>query len=549
MYCKNCGKELSSDAKFCSECGTKVEVEMPKPKAVEPMFFTKEEKASEPEQEKPKKVMHLDEFNWDLEGYPTSPRVTEEVDFNWASVLEEKARNTAPRVQPVKEEKVEETAAEPADDGKSLEEEIFEDMESAPLEEPTRLIGKDQMQVSGVDKFYRFNQKQADIQAVLDEEYARIQRGEEEDVVESAFEEEEKQLPDFLVEEAVEESVELEATVEEIEVDEGPELVAVVWSQPPAGILATSEAPVEVTTEEPKEAAGTSAVEEVNEEEVSPSKGEKEESDAPAGEENAITEEPERKLTFDDVFSDDEDDDEEKEKGGCLKVIAIILCVLVVIELAILGIQFFAPNSQAGKYVDQAYKYVVSLIPDFPSGDEPQQEEAEPSELAQLICAQVNVNQNLGAVEENAGLIFEEGKDYGFAEIADTYAFQNSPWYDNEEGKSISFGDELIGTLIQYYSASADQMNAVNEDVLNFVDDTSSYYEELSAVVGAEDNEYKITKLEIGEIRTGGSGFYVLTNVTITDKAQTEGEEETQVVYLEPNTSKKEMKIINVKTI
>ena len=27
MFCKNCGHEISDDAKFCSNCGTKVEVE------------------------------------------------------------------------------------------------------------------------------------------------------------------------------------------------------------------------------------------------------------------------------------------------------------------------------------------------------------------------------------------------------------------------------------------------------------------------------------------------------------------------------------------
>ena len=27
MFCKNCGHEISDDAKFCSNCGTKVEVD------------------------------------------------------------------------------------------------------------------------------------------------------------------------------------------------------------------------------------------------------------------------------------------------------------------------------------------------------------------------------------------------------------------------------------------------------------------------------------------------------------------------------------------
>ena len=133
--------------------------------------------------------------------------------------------------------------------------------------------------------------------------------------------------------------------------------------------------------------------------------------------------------------------------------------------------------------------------------------------------------------------------------VADTYAFQNSPWYDNEEGESISFGDEIIGILIQYYSALSDRMNDVNKDVFDFVDDTSAFYEEIEAIEGQDDLQYVINNLEIGEIRTGAKGFYVLTRVTTVDSKNTEGETEKQVVYLEPNTSKNEMKIVEIQKI
>ena len=96
MFCKECGKLLGSGDKFCPECGTRVTVEKPKAAPLEPMFFV--ERREEPAiEKKPKKVVHLDEFNWDLNGYPTENRKTEAVYFDWASVLEDKVRQASPK--------------------------------------------------------------------------------------------------------------------------------------------------------------------------------------------------------------------------------------------------------------------------------------------------------------------------------------------------------------------------------------------------------------------------------------------------------------------
>lgn len=608
MYCKNCGKILSSDAKFCSECGTRVVVEKEVKRDSEPMFFTKElAEASAPVAEKPKKrVVHLEEFNWDLEGYPTAPKKTEDVDFNWTSVLEEKARNAAPRIPEKKAEEPEvqeepeitvddlvdalpdeseaevmeaiaqeavEPEAESAEDGeKTLEEEIFENISEAPLDEPTKLIDKAQMKTGGVDRFYTFSKKQEEFQAMLDEEFERLQNGESDEAED--FEVEQPLMPEFVTEEVVEPEVseavkpeeepsvaeadEIAEPVETVEpetVEEVPlELVAVVWASAPYGYVVCDEADVAETVEaETVEAqedaeAGEEAVEEAQAEasvedmteeteaaeevkETSPSKGE---------------EEPESRLTFDDVFRDDEDDEEEKEKGGCLKALAILLCILVVIELGILGVQYFAPDSQVGKYIDQGYRYVVNLISGHEEETEEPEETSGPTEVQQIISAQMGKNENIVAVSENTELLFEEGNDYGYEEFANTYGFQNSPWYDNDEGHSVSFGDEIIGTLIQYYSAYPDKVNDVNNDVVDFIDDTTKLYEETEAIEGKEDRNYVIQNLEIGEIRTGGSGFYVLTRTTVTDSENKDGVVEEQVVYLEPNTTKKEMKIIEM---
>lgn len=543
MYCKNCGKILSETDKFCSECGTRVEADTPEVKRP----------VEKPVEDKPKKTVHLEEFNWDLDGYPTTPKKTEAIDFNWESVLEEKTRNAAPKMPAVKAEKSEvgEELQASKEEETSLEEEIFGRLEDAVIDEPTRLVDKAQAKIEGVDQFYTFNQKQAEFQAMLDQEYERIQNNEEEEL--EPIEPEEVELPDFLVEDNTadfaEETVEEEpAELEEAPVTaDEPQLVAVVWSGAPAGIIAFEEvanaqAEEAVTPEETAAEEDAVPSEEEGEAEVTPSKDEGEE------EKTEKAEEPEHKLTFDDVFRDDDDDEEEKEKGGCLKVIAIFLCILVVIELAILGVQYFAPDSQAGKMIDQGYQYIVNLL----SGSEAPEEDAEAgaaSEIENIISAQMNLNQNIVSVTENKALLFEEDEDYGYAEMADTYAFQNSPWYDKEDGTSVTFGDAIVGTLIQYYSALPDKMNGVNNDIVDFVDNTSDFYEEVDAIESETDKGYVIKQLEIGEIRTGGSGFYVLASVTIADNQDEEGATEKQIIYLEPNTNTKAMKIIEIQKI
>ena len=80
MYCKKCGKRLADGDKFCGNCGTKIDVSEIN------IGFAEDEP-------KPKKNFDFGAFNWDLDGYPDEDKAkTEDVDFNWNTVLEEKKR-------------------------------------------------------------------------------------------------------------------------------------------------------------------------------------------------------------------------------------------------------------------------------------------------------------------------------------------------------------------------------------------------------------------------------------------------------------------------
>ena len=505
-------------------------------------------------------------------------------------------------VEAAADEEMEEAApAETAEEEKEIEvkslEQIIEDFGEGPMDEPTRLIDKAQMKADSVESFYVFSRKQAEYQNLLDQEYDKIQSSlqekEAEDEAptptveeilagsmpaEKAVEEAAEETVETPVEEVAEEPAEEPVVTPEAEpapAVKEPELVAIAWSIPPAGIFVEKEVPktagkdtlmrqandlmAELEKLMPEGVEPDPVPEEpVAAEEPAVEVPDAEPAAAPAEETVAETpaEEPAKEaekehLTFADIFNDDEEDEDEVRKGGgCLKFIAIVLIILVILELGILGIQYFAKDSEAAKFINQTYGKIVSMVmgTDEPA-EEPAEEPSGPSELEMLITAQQAKNENIGAVVENQALVFEAEKDYGYEELADTYVFKNSPWYENEEGKEVTYGDEIVGTLIQYYSALPDKINDVNKDVLDYVDDTTALYEELEAMEGDETRGYAINRLEIGEIKTGQKGFYALVNVTSADKLQPEETQQKQLVYLEANPNKKVIKIKETKNI
>ncbi|MGF6375968.1 RNA polymerase subunit RPABC4/transcription elongation factor Spt4 [Clostridiales Family XIII bacterium PM5-7] len=551
MFCKNCGKLINDGDKFCSNCGEKVE-------STAGFAFVQETKEEAVEAEKPRRKIQREEFNWNLDGYPTDQaKPTEDIDFNWQSVVEEKQR----RIYADQLDSKAAIDAEPEEgktlEEKSLEEEIFEELTQLNAEEPTKVIEKPEKD-SRVDKFYTYNEKNAAFQALLDQEYEKLQN-EEVQAEEKAFE------PLFKTE------LEEPEAAEVPEADEALEYVGVELARTPESVVETeavatedeavSEAPAEaevvaaLEAEEVLDAEEAIEVEEVLEAEeeaeadVMEQEVEPEEEACPPSEseeEKPAEKELGGKLTFDDVFrdNDDDDDDEEekpKKKGKALKVIAIILCVLIAIELGIIGIMYFGKGTALANKLNDGYLYIVNLV----SGEKEEEPAKEPvateSEIEKIIKVQSMYNKNIASIDENTQLAFDLKKDYGIDEIGDTLAFANRSWYTDDDGDQVSYGDEIIGTLIKYFSSWVDLANGSNQVALDYVDDTSDLYEELEAYTPKDGVEYGINKLEIGEIRNDDRGFYIMTKVTKVDSDTKKDTVENTIIYMEP--ANKAMKI------
>lgn len=264
MYCKKCGKRLADGDKFCGNCGTKIDASEIN------IGFAEDEP-------KPKKNFDFGAFNWDLDGYPDEDKAkTEDVDFNWNTVLEEKKRKDIEeksftetimtenelfdRIQ--NEDNAKDaseisfnwelgstTRVEKADRFESIIPKVEEKAEldipvevSEDHEEVKDLVDIDEALAAGIaaassprksiDKFYTFNQKNEEFQALLDQEYERLRNRIREDSEAEAIiankEEKLEQARATWSKEALEEPVEeTEETVEVAEETETPVKAAV----------------------------------------------------------------------------------------------------------------------------------------------------------------------------------------------------------------------------------------------------------------------------------------------------------------------------------
>ena len=329
MYCKKCGKRLADGDKFCGNCGTKIDASEIN------IGFAEEEP-------KPKKNFDFGAFNWDLDGYPDEDKAkTEDVDFNWNTVLEEKKRKDIEeksftetimtenelfdRIQ--NEDNAKDaseisfnwelgstTRVEKADRFESIIPKVEEKAEldipvevSEDHEEVKDLVDIDEALAAGIaaassprksiDKFYTFNQKNEEFQALLDQEYERLRNRIREDSEAEAIiankEEKLEQARATWSKEPLEEPVEeAEETVEVTEETEAPVEVAV-------------ESEVEATEVEEAEAEAVNDAE--NTEEAQDTEVETEE--APETEEADVETESE----FEEVEETEEATDEDEE--------------------------------------------------------------------------------------------------------------------------------------------------------------------------------------------------------------------------------------------
>lgn len=557
MFCTKCGKELNEGDRFCAYCGAEVraqrhskndEVVFNPPFKIEAQKKTEEIlKASEERKDMETAKRETVSFNWNLDGFPTAqPKKTEDVDFNWDSVLERKNRGFAPieaaieKIEPKPsslvsvEERTPEadlteravteipmSAEKPREDAMSIEElekDLFGEAENAKTEPEAKKTPNPDA------RFYTFNQKNDAFQELLNKEKERVRSMENEynrqfaemdyTWIPEVFPERRKTDEKIEEKKPLETSKNTEAAENKAEADR-EETVKTKEFSPSFRIkeAVNQEKPQNhvVEVQQPKTPNIVDLTKAPEEEAENAEKKE----DSPSND----------KLRYSDIFprvsagsNENRDgnsgnggssgtapageDQEEKpvKKHILIRILIALLVIALVIEGALLAIKFFAPDSQLSQKVNDVIFKIADVFTGGGSQTQTQDDGGDintnygekDAYLSGIILEKSAGVKSIGTVIYNPELVYDKDKTYAFDEISSAEDFVDAEW----EEASATYGEKLMESLINYY----DGWQETNTD---------------ESLAG-------INTLEIGSIKTAEEGFYVLCKVVY---AGTDGDE------------------------
>ena len=284
-------------------------------------------------------------------------------------------------------------------------------------------------------------------------------------------------------------------------------------------------------------------------------------------------------LGLDDIpqeqFGTEDGGGNKKHRGA--QITLIIIAIILAIEISILAIRYFAPESTATKVINDTQTRIINVVTGWfgingndsgnPSDEEtnPGTEIEEPGENSPsgelgsnlsepdpvpmadreaLIATQLDKNANIQWVGNNDDLGFVEGKNYGLADLNNSKPIENNIWRQKED-EVVYYDQSVVGTIIAFDSQWIDYVNGGSKDVLNLLKKGSKAYENAVGFskIGKVKENFKV--LQIGEIRQGADGFYVWAHeeIQITEKGVTTDKSYNWIYYLEPIDGK--LNIVN----
>ena len=162
-----------------------------------------------------------------------------------------------------------------------------------------------------------------------------------------------------------------------------------------------------------------------------------------------------------------------------------------------------------------------------------------------LVTSQLGNNTNIQQVKANDALAWQQGKNYGIADLNNSKPIENNVWQTPENGEPVYFDQSVVGTVIAFDSQWIDYVNSGNKNVLELLKKDSEAYRKTAnfSRIGKIKETFKL--LEIGEIRQGADGFYVWAHeeIQVTENGKATDKKFNWIYYLEPQDGK--MKIVN----
>ena len=271
----------------------------------------------------------------------------------------------------------------------------------------------------------------------------------------------------------------------------------------------------------------------------------------------------------------------QKKKNLIGTVILVIIGIILAIEIAVLGIRYFAPDSEAAKMINSTQTKLINTVEGWfrisgsDSGKDSSNETQKPddqqkedttnteqqapdtdqstpapdptpmADKAALVATQLGNNVNIQQVKANDTLAYQEGRNYGFADINKSKPITNNIWQTPEGAEPVYYDQSIVGTIIAFDSQWIDYVHGTNKDILSLLKEGSSAYKKTVDYpkIGKVQETFKL--LEIGEIRQGSEGFYVWTHeeIQLTEQGKTSERKYNWIYYLEPVNGK--MNIVN----
>lgn len=289
-------------------------------------------------------------------------------------------------------------------------------------------------------------------------------------------------------------------------------------------------------------------------------------------EQNEEEEEKEKKLKKEKKDKKEMKEKEPAKKGSVVARIFLILVIIILLaEITMLGIKYFAPESDAAATVAKVQTVIVDTyanatdrISEFFSGlgtDKSKDSDATDvkkpdtdktpavvdktpavvdtkpaADKNTLIKAAAASNENIKKVEANPDLSYKSGRDYGLTDINHSVPLTNNVWQMTSSGQPVLYDQSIVTTLIAFDSQWTDYVNGGSDAAIDLTKPGSSAYRDASSYSKVGKIKETFDLLQIGEIRKGSSGYYVWTyeSITKTESGTTTQANYHWIYYLEP---------------
>ncbi|QAT43965.1 zinc ribbon domain-containing protein [Aminipila luticellarii] len=265
-------------------------------------------------------------------------------------------------------------------------------------------------------------------------------------------------------------------------------------------------------------------------------------------------------------------DEEAGKKISPIAVLLGIIIALLIFEITILGIKCFLPESSAAAFINDKLGVAVNWVDRLKSDEKQEkaedQTEKEKAKEAQKVNAAAQTDTapnadkdalikealagtstNLKWVGADDSLSYVENKDYGDKNINNSKGIENNIWYQDKDGNSVCYDQEIVKTIIQFNSAWIDYVNKKDQAVFQFLKEGSAAYKSTKDFSKAGKVTESFDVLKIGEIRQNDGNFYlwVYEEITVTENGKAKTNHYNHIYHLEPVD--KSMKIVSYITL